>query len=182
MTRTELGKLLNLSEELIPAGKRNRPGTKITPSFITIHNTDNAKPGADAVMHSKFVRTTGHYVDKKGKVHWVSWHYTVDDKRVIKHLPLRERAYHAGTKGNGASIAIEICMNKGIDQPAAFLRAARLVAALLYDHKLTEDSVVTHMKWTSKLCPSLLLDNGKLGAKWGKFIDLVREQRKGISA
>ena len=183
MTREQFGKQLNLSEELIPSGKRNRPGTKIKPAFITIHNTDNVKAGADATAHSSFVRKTGHYVNKKtGKVTWVSWHYTVDDKRVIQHLPIKERGYHAGTDGNGRSVAIEICMHKGIDQEAAFLRAARLVAALLHDLKLKDTAVVTHQSWTSKACPQLLLDKGKAGAKWSKFLDLVREQRAQITA
>lgn len=73
-------------------------------------------------------------------------------------------------------------MNQGIDQNAAFLRAARLVAALLHDLKLKDDAIVTHQSWTSKACPQLLLDKGKAGAKWKKFLELVSQQRAQITA
>ena len=47
-----------------------------------------------------------------------SWHYTVDDIKVIKQLPINEKGWHAG-KGNSSSIGIEICMHEGIDQEQA---------------------------------------------------------------
>jgi hypothetical protein len=69
----------------------------------------------------------------------VSWHYTIDDKVVVNHLPLDEEGYHAHEDANMSSIGIEICMNEGIDRAAADLRAARLAAALLYDLRLDAD-------------------------------------------
>ena len=173
MTRTELGNLLNVEEDFIPEGKKNRPRTPNSLKYITIHNTDNTNVGADARAHSKFVKNTGHYINDKGEKIWVSWHYTVDDGRVVKHLPLNEGCYHTFNGGNQQSIAIEICMNQGIDQEAAFLRAARLVAALLYDLKKSSDSIVPHYFWTKKNCPRLLLNNGKPGAQWKNFITLI---------
>ena len=85
MDRTDLLQLIALSEELVPAGKGNRPGTKIAPKFVTIHNTSNTNPGADARAHSRFVRKTGFYMIN-GKQNWVSWHYTVDDCPSSEHL------------------------------------------------------------------------------------------------
>ncbi len=164
---------LNLREEFIAEGKHNRPGTIIRPTHVTIHNTDNDSPGADAPAHSGFVRKTGFYM-LNGSKHWVSWHFTVDDKVAIKHLPLNELAYHAGP-GNGVSVAIEICMNQGIDQAAANERAALLTAGLLNSLNVAIDNVVPHKKWTGKICPHLLLDHEALGAKWTAFIDLVRQ-------
>ncbi len=61
------------------------------------------------------------------KQHWVSWHYSADDNRVIKHLPLDEKAFHA-VNGNGQSIGIEVCMNQGIDQ--TILSGASIVASV----------------------------------------------------
>ncbi len=145
---------------------------------ITVHHTDNEKRGADARAHAKFLKTTGHYVHK-GKTTWVSWHFTVDDKRAVRHLPLAEVGYHS-PNGNAKSLGVEVCMNEGIDQEAAFLRAARLVAALLYDHKLDLTAVVPHHHWTRKNCPSLLLTNGKPGAKWESFKRLVGQQLASI--
>jgi len=66
---------------------------------------------------------------------------------------------------NGKSIAIEICMHKGIDQSAANLRAARLVAALMNDLGIAPDKIVPHKHWTIKACPVLLLPS------FGKFIE-----------
>jgi N-acetylmuramoyl-L-alanine amidase len=172
MTREELFQLINLKEELIAAGKHNRPGTIIKPSKITIHNTSNADPGANADMHSKFVRNTGYYILKNPKTgvdekHWVSWHFTVDDRVAIKHIPLNEEAYHAGTKANVASLAIEICMYKGIAQDKANERGAMLAALLCYDLSLPLASVVTHQSWTKKNCPELLLKT------WDSFIGKI---------
>jgi chitosanase len=167
-----IGTHLNLRTELIPSGKKNRPGTKITPTSITIHNTDNTDAGADASAHSRFVRNTGFY-ERNGRKNWVSWHFTVDDKVAIKHLPTDERAFHAGS-GNGVSIAIEICMHRGIDQAAANERAALLTAILLRDLRIKIDDVVPHQKWTGKNCPRLLLDSGRPRDTWEAFIDRVR--------
>lgn len=156
MNRPELGQSLNLSIEFIPEGRPNRSGRQIAPTHLTIHNTSNASPGADANAHSRFVREKGFYVLPSGKRNNVSWHYTVDDTRVIKHLPVNERAIHAGS-GNGVSIAIEICMHAENDQKAANARAARLVAALMHDLKIPRQNVRPHKFWTGKICPTLLL-------------------------
>ena len=182
MTRAELGKTLNLETDWIPEGRRNRTGLTLKPDFITIHNTGNANVGADAKMHARWVRDTGFYVSKKtGKRSYVSWHYTVDDKRVIRHLPITERGIHAGGgDGNRRSIAIEICMNKGIDQQEAFARAARLVAALRHDLSIPDDNVVPHHHWSGKECPVLLLNGGKPGAKWRAFKQQVQDELDGI--
>lgn len=182
MERKEFGTLLNLKEDYIPRDKRNRPGTPNSLEYITVHNTDNTKKGADASAHSKFVKNTGYYTSKDtGEKIYVSWHYTVDDSQIIKHLPLNEKGFHARNDGNSRSIGIEICMDKGIDQDAAFLRAARLIAALLYDLKKPADAIVPHHFWTGKNCPRLLLDNGKPGKKWRDFISLVKAEHASIS-
>ncbi len=156
-------------KEYIPEGNRNRPGTNISPSSITVHNTDNTNKGADAKAHSKFVRETGYYT-YKGKKLWVSWHFTVDDTHIIQHLPLNEVGYHAGSEANGSSIAIEVCMNSDNDQELANRRAAELVATLLRNFGWKVEQVKRHKDWTGKNCPSLLIP------KWSSFLELVSEQ------
>ncbi|WP_150526891.1 peptidoglycan recognition protein family protein [Roseibium sediminis] len=157
MNRKQLGQSLNLKIEMVAPGRPNRSGKKINPQYITIHNTSNTSKGADADAHSNLIRNKGYYM-WKGEKRYVSWHYTVDDNKVIKHIPIWERAIHAG-KGNGQSIAIEVCMNQGINQQAANDRAARLVACLLHDLKLNKSRIVPHKHWTGKNCPILLLPN-----------------------
>lgn len=163
---------LNLKVELIAEGRDNRPGIDISPTFITIHNTDNDSPGADANAHSSFVRNVGFYM-LNGEKHPVSWHFSVDDKRAIRHLPLDELGFHAKS-GNGKSVAIEICMHRGIDQGAANTRAALLVATLMKSLFIPIEKVVTHKHWTGKACPSKLLNGVAEGAKWQAFRTEVR--------
>ena len=174
MDRTELLQLIALSEELVPAGKGNRPGTRIAPKFVTIHNTSNTNPGADAKAHSRFVRNTGFYMIN-GKQNWVSWHYTVDDEVALRHLPPTEKGYHAGP-ANSVSIAIEVCMNQGIDRTAADLRAARLAALLLFDFGLGIAGLRTDQSWTGKNCPTLLIP------RWAAFVAQVESIRRTITS
>ena len=160
VSRAELGKSLNLKVGLIPKSNSNRPGTPISPRYITIHNTDNTNITATALRHARYLKN-----DPR-----VSWHYTVDDKLCVKHLPINEIGWHSGSRiGNSQSIGIEICMYRGINQTAANKRAAILAAILLYDLNLPTNRLVTHYYWTRKNCPRLLLDNGKPGPKWNQF-------------
>jgi len=161
---------INLKEELIAAGRPNRSGAPIRPGSVTIHNTENTNKGADAHAHSRFLRETGFYTHKGRKV-LVAWHYTVDDRVAIRQLPDHERGMHAGTSaGNGTSIGIEICMQKGIDQEAADVRAAQLTALLMVEHDIPIDRVVQHRHWSGKPCPALLLDS----RKWKDYLAIVR--------
>ena len=96
MQRVEFGKLLNLKEDYIPMGRPNRPGTPNTLEYITIHNTDNRDPNADAASYSKFLRTEGYHLLRGEKI-YSSWHYTVDDSRVLMHLPLSACAFLLGS-------------------------------------------------------------------------------------
>ena len=181
MIREEFEKQLNLEKDLIPEGKRNRTEKPLTMNFITVHNTDNEDAGADARRHGKFLRTKGYREVKRkdgtvGK-QWVSWHYTVDDDRVVMHLPLDEQGIHAQGRGNAESVGIEICMNPETNPPMANLRAARLVALLMYDHKIDLSKVVPHRKWYDKNCPRRLMDSQQTpGKKWANFKDLIKEE------
>lgn len=178
MPRSQLNNLPDIEVDLIPKGKQNRPGTELKVKYITVHNTDNTDRGADARRHGLFLRDVGHRVDPKTKRKiWVSWHFTVDDERVVRHLPLNERGIHT-QRGNSQSIGIEICMNPETDEAAANLSAARLVAALLRDHKLELSAVVPHSKWYDKKhCPRRLTDSKtRPGKKWDAFLELVRGQ------
>ncbi|WP_162009740.1 peptidoglycan recognition protein family protein [Methylocystis heyeri] len=170
---TILTKVLNIVDAIIPAGHPNRPGKKLLVSGVTIHNTDNTNKGADAKAHSKFLIKTGYYM-LQGKKHYVSWHFTVDDHEIYHHLPTDEIGWHAG-RGNTKTLAIEICMNAGIDHSAANKRAAQLAAGLLHDFKLDITCLYSHNHWTGKVCPKLLLDHHHEGAKWIAFKALVAE-------
>jgi hypothetical protein len=155
---------LNVIQDFIPAGNSNRPGTKLDPSKITIHNTDNASPGADAAAHAKYQKGADARARK------VSWHFTVDDKNVFQSLPTNEVGWHAKS-GNGSSLGIEICMNPELDVPATYDRAALLTAILARQHGIGVPSgIVQHHSWTGKHCPRILRD--KPGG-WEEFLEQV---------
>lgn len=150
MTQEEAIQKLNIAVDLIPAGNSNRPATRISPTHITIHNTANATAGADAAMHARYVKGADARARK------VSWHFTVDDRRVFKHLPTNEKGWHAGG-GNSRSIGIEVCENRGIDKAAVADRAALLTALMMLAYGIPRQNIVPHKFWTGKDCPRVLL-------------------------
>ena len=157
---------LNIIRDYIPVGNSNRPGGKLVASRITIHNTDNDNPGANAAAHAKYQKGAD---ARKRKV---SWHFTVDDVSVYQSLPTNEIGWHAGSSaGNSSSIGVEICMNPELDVPATYDRAALLVAVLGHQHGISVPSrVVQHHFWSGKHCPRVLRDQP---GGWEAFLSAV---------
>lgn len=160
-------------KDILPHSKEHRPGRKMVPQYITIHNTANPDYGADAAMHSN-------YLHGNTQEEYVSWHFTVDDSTVYEHLPLDEIGYHAGDgssgDGNNYSIAIEICENADGDYPLAEKNAINLVAELLYELNMDVSQVVPHKHWSGKECPHNLLYGLKGSIGWNGFIDAVQNE------
>ena len=150
MTLEEAEAKLNIEVLMLAEGAKNRPGGNHPKISITIHNTANDSTGADARSHARYMATK-EAVNRK-----VSWHYTVDDKRVVKHLPTSERSWHTSkSNANASSISIEICQNKDGDFAAACERAALLTAVLCARLGITE--LKRHRDWTGKNCPAKLV-------------------------
>ncbi|HYO49351.1 MAG TPA: N-acetylmuramoyl-L-alanine amidase [Chloroflexia bacterium] len=152
---------------IIPASNANRPGIKLIggkPEFLTIHETANTKPGANAEMHRKFVHQGG---GEAG----VSFHYVVDEKESIQLLPDDEVAWHAGDGRNGAgnnrSVAIEICVNKDGNFLMALANTVLLVVRLMSEFSIPLSKVVQHNHWSGKDCPHKLRLNQL--AAWMEF-------------
>ncbi len=143
---------MEIIKEFIPVGSKNRSGIKMDgPKWITIHDTGNSNQGANAENHAKYLRS--------GQAS-ASWHFTVDDKQIIQHLPLDIIGWHAGDGGNGpgnrSSIGIEICENKDGDRVRAEANAAKLVAYLMKLFSLEIERVVQHNRWSGKNCPRVI--------------------------
>ena len=166
---------LNIIVDLIPRTNSNRPGTPLHPTKITIHNTDNDEPGADARAHARYMKGSD------AQHRQVSWHFSVDDQSVYQSLPVDEVGWHAGNReGNASSIGIEICQNRGIDQEAANDRAAKLAALMLDELQIELDgNVVQHNKWSGKNCPALLRNPS---SGWTDFLEKVERYHRSISA
>ncbi len=170
----------DIIEELIPAGRRNRPGNSLIAKYITIHDTGNSSPGADARNHSHWVRTN------PDPDFLSSWHYTVDDQIIIQQLPLSEHGWHAGDGTNGTgnrqSIGIEICENSDGNRELAEKNAAWLCARLikgvstLLDYP---DCMRQHYHWTGKDCPRVI--RGRAGG-WDDFLGQIQGLLKAAEA
>ncbi|WP_411954382.1 peptidoglycan-binding protein [Alkalibacillus sp. S2W] len=145
---------ISISQVFIPTLNYNRPGYSMFPRYITIHETANTAPGATAFMHSNYVQNPSTLS---------SWHFTVDDSRVIyQHLPTNESGFHAGDgsgDGNRNSIGIELCVNNGGDFVQTRRNAAVLVRKLMRDYNIPIYNVVTHNHWSGKLCPANMLEH-----------------------
>lgn len=145
------GNPLGITVDLLPPGFPTRPGTIIRPTTLTIHNTDNASPGAGAKAHNRYIRS------RDAAARRVSWHFTVDDNDIYQHLPINEVGWHAHAAANASSIGIEICMHRGMDEEAAYDRAARLCAFLSMQLGIAMPAGLRqHHDWTGKNCPSVL--------------------------
>ncbi len=157
---------LGVRVDLLPNGFPTRPGTRIVPKYITIHNTDNSSPGAGAASHNRYIRGAD-AVRRE-----VSWHYTVDDRLTYQHLPTNEMGWHVNREANSSSVGIEICMNAGLDAERAYARAADLAAHLLIEFGLSGASALRqHFDWTKKNCPSVLRAKS---TGWADFKRLVQ--------
>lgn len=163
---------MKINQKLIPASNKfTRPGIKMTPKYITIHETANTGKGANALAHAN--------LQYRGNDRKASWHYTVDDKEIWQSLPDNEVGYHAGDgsgPGNRQSIGIEICVNSDGDYTKAKKNAAWLVAQLMKKHKIPLGNVVQHSRWSGKNCPAKLRASG-----WSAFLKDVEAEAKGTT-
>lgn len=159
--------MVTIIQDFIPQGRRNRPGYKMEPRYITIHDTANTQTGADARAHARYVKTYPNLI--------ASWHFTVDDKIIYQHLPLNENGWHAGDgttgTGNRQSMGIEICENRDGNRPAAEANAAWLTAKLMQEFSLDIDRVKQHNNWSGKNCPRVL--RGRVNG-WAGFLFAVQ--------
>lgn len=146
---------MRIIQSYIPKSNRNRPGYRMTPKYITVHNTANTSKGANAKAHAN-------YLNGGAGGRSASWHFTVDDTEIYQHLPLNESGWHAGD-GNGAgnrqSIGIEICENSDGDFAKAVANAQALISKLMSEYNIPFANVVPHKHWSGKHCPRKLLDN-----------------------
>jgi len=182
MTTDQLLKQVNLKRDYIPSGVHARKyKRRMTPRYITIHSTQNYSPSADAWQHSKALKNGKLRAYKKrggNRIGYLSWHYSIDQNRVVQHLPDNEQGEHADFNGpgNNYSLGLEMCENRGNSRSATLERTAKLTAYLMKKHGIPVRNVVPHYHWPRhgvdkphKNCPHFLLDNGKPGKKWKAF-------------
>jgi N-acetylmuramoyl-L-alanine amidase len=194
MSTEQLMAQVNLQKDYIPSGRHARKyKRKMTPRYITIHSTQNYSKGADAWRHSEALKNgkLRAYKRKGGnRIGYLVWHYSIDEDRVVQHLPDNEQGEHADFDGpgNNYSLGLEMCENRGNSRSETLERTAKLTAYLMKRHRISIRNVVPHYHWPRvgnsrphKNCPHFLLDDGRPGAKWRAFQNRVMVYYKLIS-
>lgn len=167
---------MKIIQRLIPSKYTDtRPGGKMDPHYITIHETDNEAPKANAEAHAR--------LQENHNSRQASWHYQVDEAYVIQSIPDDEHAWAAGDgqgPGNMTSIHIEICVNKDGDFKKAVKNAAELTKHLMDKHNIPQSKVVQHNHWSGKNCPRHLRSGDK-GVDWHDFLVLLKDAPKPVA-
>jgi N-acetylmuramoyl-L-alanine amidase len=157
---------MEIKQKLIPATlTKTRPKIAMKPNWITIHETDNIKNGADAEAHAR--------LQASGNVRTASWHFSVDQSEIWQSIPTNEVAWANGDgskgEGNRESISIELCVNADGDFEKTKQNAVWLVQFLMKKYSIPISNVVQHNKWTGKNCPRNLRKSG-----WNEFINQIK--------
>lgn len=148
---------MQITNNLIPRGKYNRPATKSTPKRICVHYTGDI--GASAERLALFFCTN---VNAQ-----TSSQYIVGiDGEVIRCVPDNEIAYAAAGKNNG-TVHIEVCYKQadGRFEEASIAALNELVWYLMTRYHITAKNVVRHYDLTGKLCPAYYVDE----ARWSEL-------------
>src|SRR5690625_1491746 len=129
--------------------------------YIVIHETANTRKGADANAHAR--------LQASGNSRQASWHYQVDDNRIIQSFNDDAQCWHAGNrKYNEQSIGIEICVNDDGDFIKAVDNTIKLTKYLMGKYGISADNVIQHNHASGKDCPRYLR-SGKKGVTWPQF-------------
>ena len=191
MALMQMKRRVNLKVDMVRKGTHGRRVVRpMRPRYITIHSTQNYS--ADAYRHSLALKRGALRSPKTrygNRIGYLIWHFTVDDKVAIQHMPTNEQGEHADFHGPGNrfSIGIEMCEHRGSSRSATIERTAMLTAVLMKQHGIPLNHVVPHYHWPrrgknppNKNCPHFLMDNGKPGRKWRWFLGRVNSYYRQI--
>jgi len=172
---------LTIKRKIIPLNAKRKNGNyfrdqrKLSPKYVTIHNTDAINQAKGTTMAEQYSRAT-YPNDNMGSVRP---HYYVDDVEAWQLIEHDRVAWHAGEQGNTQSIGIEIIGAKAEDN------GARLAATVLIELGLTTAALRTHNYWMGlpnkivsrvpKNCPYYILPH------WDKFVAKVANYVKEFS-
>lgn len=163
---------MDIIKKLIKYNTSSRQGVDI--KYIVIHDTGNAKKGANA---------NNHFLYFNGGNRNASAHYFVDDKEILQLVEDNVSAWHVGDGKakygitNANSIGIEICVNEDGNYLMAVQNTIELTKQLMDKHNIPLDRVIRHFDASKKICPRSMSSNNWEG--WRAFkIALEREVNK----
>lgn len=125
---------------------QNRPGTRLRPRGIVVHETDNL--GATALNHFKFFNSAYRGASAHAFVDWLP--------DILQTIPWNEVSWHAGRTANLNYIGIELCHAKTKEDfkivwDKAVWLFAYLFINVLHVQTVTKDNLMSHydvsMKW-----------------------------------
>jgi len=190
---TRILREVNLKQDMVPRRTHGRKVVRpMEPRYITIHSTQNYS--ADAWKHSLALKNGALRSPKTrtgNRIGYLIWHFTVDDRVAIQHMPTNEQGEHADFHGPGnrLSIGIEMCEHRGSNRSATIERTAKLTAILMKRNGIPLANVKPHYHWpragrspAHKNCPHFLLDHGKPGQKWRWFQGRVNYYYKSLAS
>lgn len=158
---------MQLTRLMVPQNKWNiKCPYSMNPDGICVHNTANK---ASAMAEVSYM---------VGNNNRVSYHYAIDNYRIVQGIEENRNAWHSGDgtngKGNRNKIAIEICHS--INPDISMFTASEMLAAKFIAYKLKEkgwgiERVSKHQDYSGKYCPHKTLDLG-----WERFLNLIRAE------
>lgn len=148
-----------------------RSGIRRTlPGYWIQHETGNPRAGADAQMHSRYLKTIpdGTYV---------SFHFAVDDGVIYQMVPVNEITWQAADgagPGNYSGISSELCINEGIDVAKSRANAEALAGGIMKALGMSADRCKRHWDFNAGTadrheCPQTMMRSGY----WPTFVGNV---------
>lgn len=157
--------------DLLPAvNTAQRPGIALRKPHVWVqHETGNRNVGANALMHSRWLRS------QPGVQ--TSFHFCVDDKEIRQFVPVDEVTWQAADgsgPGNMSGISCELCVNQDGNEALARRNAEALAGGVLKALGLGVGSVKRHWDFNSAdpnrhHCPDRMMTQGY----WGTFVKNV---------
>lgn len=154
---------MQITKMLVPSSKYGiKCPYSMSPKGIVVHNTANNASAKSEVSYMI------------GNNNYTSYHYAVDDKRVVQGIGDNRNAWHCGaTYGNRNYLGVEICysLSGGSRFTQSEQNAAEFLAMKLKEYGWGIDKLFTHQQMSGKYCPHRTLDLG-----WERFKNMVRAE------
>ena len=158
---------MNYTVKLI---KFNRPGTKLKPKGVVVHETGN--PGGTAQNHFDYWNAKNRGSSVQAVVDW---------NEAIQLIPYNEVSWHAGRTANLSMIGVELCRPKEHDE-AKFKEvwdtAVNLFADIFIEQigvtTVTKDNLMSHAEVSAKWHETKHTDPISYFAEYNKTVDDFR--------
>jgi len=150
--------------------KNNRPGTRLKPKGVVVHETGN--PGGTAQNHFDYWNAKNRGSSVQAVVDW---------NEVIQLIPYNEVSWHAGRTANLSMIGVELCRPKTRSEDKfneVWDTAVNLFADIFIEQvgvtTVTKDNLMSHAEVSAKWDETDHTDPISYFAEYGKTVDDFR--------